>query len=333
MLIKTNEDLNALLRDCGNLDPRVGLAARDRFAMAVEQTLRQGVLVGDVVRLIYNQVSLGDDEYLEFTLDMLQPGEEDEYIAYTHPGTGKIPQRHIEADYVRIPYYLMANANDWDLKFAKRGNGFQIGRIMEIYQAGYTKKTNDDGWQTMIAAAADRNILIYDGDAAAGQFTKRLVSLAKIAMRRNAGGNTASIKRGELTDIFCSPEAEEDVRAWGIDQIDEVTRREIYLANDGDGVLTRVYGVNLHTLDEFGEGQVYQDFYTSVLGAGLQGSDLELAIGLDLKNKDAFYMPIKQEVTVFNDESKHREMKQGIYGWFSCGFGCVDSRRVIALSF
>lgn len=333
MLIKSNPEFEALLRECAHSDMKVGYAAREKYAQAVAATLRQGLLVGDVVRLIYQQAPLGDREYLEFSLDMLQPGEEDEFIAYTHPGTGKIPERHIEADYVRIPYYMMANAIDWDLRFAKRGDAFQLGRIMEIYNAGYTKKINDDGWQTMIAAAADRNILIYDADAAAGQFTKRVISLAKVAMRRNAGGNSASMKRGQLTDVFCSPEAEEDVRAWGIDQIDEVTRNQIYNAEDGSPVLNRIYGVNLHTLDEFGEDQVYQNFFTSTLGASIQGSDLELAIGLDLKNQDSFFMPIKEEVTVFNDELKHREGRQGIYGWAGVGFGVLDSRRVIAMSF
>jgi len=83
------------------------------------------------------------------------------------------------------------------------------------------KKINDDCWHTILAAGVDRNILVYDNDAAAGQFTKRLVSLLKIVMRRNAGGNSASLKRGQLTDVYLSPEGVEDMRNWGIDQIDE----------------------------------------------------------------------------------------------------------------
>ena len=57
----------------------------------------------------------------------------------------------------------------------------------------------------LISAGADRNVMIYDADASAGQFSKRLVSLMKVIMRRNGGGNSTSINRGELTDLYLSP--------------------------------------------------------------------------------------------------------------------------------
>ena len=106
-------------------------------------------------------------------------------------------------------------------------------------QSSFVKKTNDDAWHTLLAAGVDRNILVYDADAAIGQFTKRLVSLLKTVMRRNGGGNSSSINRGKLTDLYVSPEAIEDIRNWGVDQIDEVTRREIYNADDASASVTQ----------------------------------------------------------------------------------------------
>jgi hypothetical protein len=331
-LIQVNPGYEALIRETANPDYEKAMAAQYKYAQTVAETIRKGVLVGDINRIVFNQAIINGD-YMEFSLDMLQPGEEDEYIAYTIPATGKIPESHIEGDYVRIPLYEVGNAIDWDLRFAERGDSFQMGRIEEIFQAGFTKKMNDDGMQTLIAAAADRNILIYDADAGAGQFTKRAVSLAKVAMKRNGGGNSASMKRSKLTDILCSPEAEEDVRGWGIDQIPDAVRTRIYDAQDGSNELLDIYGVFLHPLDEFGENQVYQDFYLNTLGAFLQASDVELAIGVDLLNKDSFYNPSNGGVQVFNDLTKHRLRRAGIYGWVSNGVGIVDSRRVICISF
>ncbi len=258
MFIETDAEYAALLARCGSKDKNVALASQVEFAQMVANVLRGGVLVGDIVRTLYTQYRLGAGEhYLEFPLDILAPGEEDEYIAYTQPGTGRIADRHIEGDYVRVPTYKLANAIDWDLKFAENANYLVMNRIMEIFQAGFVKKINDDGFMTLISAAADRNILVYDADANAGQFTKRAVSLTKVAMRRNAGGNSASLKRSKLTDIMGSPEMGEDVRNWGIDQLDDQSRHNVYVATDGDKVLTQVFGVNLHELDEFGEGQSF----------------------------------------------------------------------------
>jgi hypothetical protein len=200
-------------------------------------------------------------------------------------------------------------------------------------EAGFTKKMNDDGWHTILAAGVDRNILVYDADATAGLFSKRLVSLMQTVMRRNSGGNSASVGRGRLTDIYLSPEALEDIRNWGVDQIDDVTRREIYNAAPDAAVVTRVFGVNLHDLDELGEGQQYQNFFSGDLGGAVQGSDLELVVGLDQSMNDSFVMPVKQQLQVFEDPTLHRQQRAGYYGWAELGFGVLDNRRIILGSF
>jgi hypothetical protein len=130
-----------------------------------------------------------------------------------------------------------------------------------------------------------------------------------------------------LTDLYVSPEAMEDIRNWGVDQVDEITRREIYTA--ADGALNRVFGVNLHDRDELGVGQQYQLFYTSTLGGTMPGSDTEIVVGLDLRKNDSFVMPIRQEVQIFEDETLHRQKRAGFYGWAELGFAVLDNRRVL----
>jgi hypothetical protein len=198
---------------------------------------------------------------------------------------------------------------------------------MEVLESSFVKKMNDDGWHTLLAAGVDRNIVVYDSDASAGLFTKRLVSLMKTVMRRNGGGNSASNNRGLLTDLYVSPESMEDIRNWGIDQVDEVTRREIYTA--ADGTLNRVFGVNLHDLDELGEGQEYQLFYSNILSGTLPGSKSEIVVGLDLRKRDSFIMPVREQVQIFEDETLHRQKRAGFYGWAEQGFAVLDNRRVL----
>src|SRR5690606_6379506 len=122
---------------------------------------------------------------------------------------------------------------------------------------------------------------------------------------------SASIKRGKLTDLWVSPEAIEDVRNWGIDQIDEVTRREIYTADRDSGTVKRIFGMNLHDIDELGENQEFQSFYTDTLGGSLASSDVELVVGLDLNSNDSFLMPIRQELMIREDVTLHRKMRAG----------------------
>lgn len=316
----------------GSLNKVEALNAQHELAVALQEPLRQGVLLGDVVRNLYESRVMPRGSSMEFPLDLLAPGEEDEFVAYTNPGNGRIPERQVEGDYVMIPTYGITSSIDWLLRYAAEARWDIVGRAMQVLEAGFVKKINDDGWHTMISAGADRNILVYDSDASAGQFTKRLVSIMKVIMRRNGGGNKASIRRSKLTDLFVSPEALEDIRNWGLDQVDELTRREIYLAADGS--ITRLFGVNLTDMDEFGEGQEYQQYFTNQLAGSLGPSgDLELVVGLDMANNDSFLMPIKQEVVIFEDEALHRQQRAGFYGWAELGFAVLDNRRVILGSF
>jgi 3D (Asp-Asp-Asp) domain-containing protein len=321
-----------LLKRSGDSDKTVAIQAQREIAKALETPLRKGVLFGDVVRGIYEAMPLEPGASPEFPLDLLAPGTEIDHVAFTNPGNGRIPERHVEGDYVMINTYGITSSIDFLLKYAREANWNVVGRAMQVLESSFVKKINDDGWHTLLASAVDRNILVYDGDAGAGQFTKRLVSLMKTVMRRNGGGNSVTAP-GRLTDLYMSPEAIEDIRNWGVDQLDEVSRREIYVANDDGPALTRVFGVNLHDLFEFGDGQEYQEYFINDLGGSIESNDVELVIGLDQSANDSFVMPVKKEVEIFEDPALHRHQRQGYYGWAEIGFGVLDNRRIIAGSF
>jgi len=329
---RPSEDFIELLRRSGSSDRAVAQVAQREIAKALEIPIRKGVLFGDIVTSIYEAMPLEPGTTPEFPLDLLAPGTESDHIAYTNPGNGRIPERHVEGDYVMVNTYGIASSVDFLLKYAREANWNVVARAMQVLESSFVKKINDDGWHTLLAAAVDRNILVYDADAAAGQFTKRLISLLKTVMRRNGGGNAATAP-GRLTDLYCSPEAIEDIRNWGVDQLDEVSRREIYTSTDEGPAITRVFGVNLHDVFEFGDGQEYQTYFTSDLGGSLASSDVELVIGLDQAASDSFVMPIKQEVEIFEDEALHRFQRQGYYGTAEVGFGVLDNRRVLTGSF
>lgn len=333
MSTRPTDEFISLLKRSGDSDKSTALDAQREIAKALELPLRKGIMFGDVVTNIFEKMVLEPGSSPEFPLDLLAPGTERDYTAYTNPGHGRIPEKHVEGDYVMINTYGITNSIDFLLRYAREARWDIVARAMQVLEAGFVKKINDDGWHTILAAAVDRNILVYDADAAAGQFTKRLISLGKTVMLRTGGGNSVTAT-GRLTDLYLSPEAIEDVRNWGIDQLDEVSRREVYQSADNGAPLTRIFGINLNGLFEFGDGQEYQTFFTSDLSGSLgPNSDVELIVGLDLNARDSFVMPFKKEVEIFEDETLHRSQRQGYYGWAELGFGVLDNRRVLALSF
>ena len=324
-------EMNQLLSRAGSLQREESLVATSELAKALELPLRQGVMSGNILGDIFEAINLQPGATAEFPLDFLAPGTEKEFVAFTIPNHGRIPERHVEGDYVMVPTYDVGASIAWLLKYARDARWDVVGRAMEVLQGQFVKKMNDDGWHTLLSAGADRNILIYDGDASSGMFSKRLVSLLKVVMRRNGGGNSTSVHRGELTDLYISPEGHEDIRNWGVDEVDPITRRDLIVGEGG--LLVRIFQVNLHTLDELGEGQEYQNFYTTDLSGTMPAGKNEIVVGLDLRNRDSFVMPVRAPVQVFEDDTLHRQRRAGMYGWAEHGFAALDTRRVLLGAF
>jgi hypothetical protein len=198
-----------------------------------------------------------------------------------------------------------------------------------MFEAGFVKKHNDDGWHTLLAAGVDRNIVVYDALTQGGYLSLRLISLMKQAMRRNAGGNTTSLFRGMLTDLYMSIEMLESMRNWTVAEVDAVTRREIFTSDEG--YVSQIFKVNLHEMVEFGVGQEYQNYYLDPNGLNgqLATGDVEVLVGLDRQRNDSFINPIKREMEVYEDELLHRQRRGGVYGWTEHGFAVLDARRII----
>ena len=330
-LFDPTPEMDQVLRQAGSLIKEDSLGATAELAKALELPLRKGVMSGDILDGIYEAVRLAPGASAEFPLDFLAPGTESDFVAYTIPNHGRIPERTVEGDYVMVPTYDVGASIDFLLKYARDARWDVVGRAMDVLQGQFVKKMNDDGWHTIISAGVDRNILVYDADATAGYFSKRLVSLMKTIMRRNGGGNSSSINRGQMTDLFLSPEGLEDIRNWGVDEVDDITRRDL-ITKEG-GLLTRIFQVNLHDIDELGEGQEYQVYYSTDLGGTLPGSKKEIVVGLDLSSNDSFVMPVRQEVQIFEDDTLHRQRRAGMYGWAEHGFAVLDNRRVLLGAF
>ncbi len=337
-LVKPTPEQVGLLRRTGSQNKAEALEAMHSLAQALQVPLRSALLNGDILGGIFAPEVLDPSATAEYPLDFYQTAQENDYVAYMIPSEGALPQRTITGDAVTVSTFDVGNAIDWPLKYATSARWNIVARAMEVLEAGFVKKMNTDGWRVVIAAGAGRTDynggapLVYDSAATAGQFTKRLVSLMKTTMIRLAGGNTSSVGRGRLTDIFLSPEALEDIREWDKDEVDDFTRRDIFTAGDETGPMAKIYGVNLHPLDELGVGQEFQTYFAG-LGLSMGTSDEEIVVGLDLSHGDSFVMPVKRELAIFEDDMLHRRQKAGFYGWQEHGFAALDGRRVLMGSF
>jgi len=333
--------LQAAMQACASSDDAERATAQRAFAAELAIPIRKAVFDESTVDGIFERDVLAPGATPNYPLDFVKPGDEENFVAFTLPKTGRIPDRHVEGDELWVPTFRVANAISWDIRYMRQARFDVVARALEVYRAGYVRKNNSDGWRTILAAANDRGMIVTASGAApftgntsmatpptVGVFTKELIARAQTAMTRGAGGNGNA---GKLTDVYLSMEAMEDIRAWGADQVDYITRREIIQASDQQ--LASVYGVALHPMTEFGEGQEYQTYLGTTLSATLPTHTLEWALGLDLSTMDAFVEPVVQDLETFEDPYLYREQRMGVYGWLEHGFAVLDSRRGMLLAF
>lgn len=329
-------ELKALLKDSVSTDMAVAYAATQKLQAALS-VINSGVLHGDTISGIFNMQKFEPGQEIKYPLDIVGPSDVKHHIAYTVPDTGYIPQRTVEGDEMVIRTYRIATSIDWSRELARQSRWDIVARAMAVADAGVVRKRNNDGWHTIITAAVDRGISISDTSIASGLFGKRVVALAQTVMRRNAGGNSTSVDRGRLTHIAMSPESLQDVRSWDLTMVDEITRREIFVASDTYS-LTKIFGVTLVDLDEFGEGQEYQKYYNNTLGASNPNSKSEIAIGLDLayQPEATFVMPwVAQDngqfFQMYEDPTLIRLGRKGYHGEGRFGTAVLQSRTVLAI--
>jgi len=342
MYEKQNEQTLDLLRAMADRDQRKAEAARKAFAAELVAPLRRGIFDADNLGDIYTPQVIPYGATASYPLDFVRPGDEDSYTAYTLAEQGRLPERRVEASEINVPTFKIGNSIDWDIKFMKEARWDVVKRALAVFEAGFVRKINSDGWRTVLAAAADRGLVVEASGTAAftgsssclttppnpGEFTKELVSRLHTAMTRGAGGNGNG---GRLTDLYLSLEAMECVRAWDASRIDEFTRREIFTSADKG--LAQIYGVIMHSMTEFGQDQEYDAFLETVLSLAKPGGTEQFCVGLDLSADDSFVMPIKEELEVYDDDALTRFQRMGVFGWMRHGFACLDNRRVLLGAF
>lgn len=325
---KPSNELKELILKSASTNQVLANQALDELALAMMGPIREAVLSGDFDLPFTKEEVEGGTTHMIPT-DVIAPGDEGEFTAWTATSVGDVPTRQVGGDFVMIPTFEIKNAVSWPLRLVRNNNFDVVRRCQEIFVAGIQKKIMDLGFQTLIASAADRQVIVYDSAASAGYFSRRLLNILKTFVRRNGGGNSTSLNVKTLDTLCVSPECVQDIYSWGTTEVDDDTRREFYISAGQDGQL-KIHNVTIKEMVEFGEGQEYQKYAEDVWSVDVTGhSDKELVLGLDTSRDDVFVMPVSQELETFNDHVLHRNGLGGIYGGMELGFAALDNRHVV----
>jgi hypothetical protein len=298
-----------------------------------------------------------------FAVEVLEPGAQASYpIAddfeapiFILPKLGYVPTNYIEApgEEVYVPLFTVGTSFDWSLKYARDGRVDIAQRSMRNAARGIVDYEEESAWRLVAPAATSAfpgkgllgarpaPVVEISGGPAAGFLSKELINQMIIKMERS---------RRTLTDVYCSPEDMGDVREWGESEVDDTTRREIYVSAGTN----EVFNVRLHKVHQLGatgkyninsndseygifrvgSGGKFNDYQPTVANKVLADGSVDTLgetqiYGFDLTANDSMVMPIKQELMFWDDQNLHRRQRQGFYGWEEIGMAILDTRMLV----
>ena len=347
-----NRELKALFKETasarGSGVPTPGDLAYKEFCQALTEPILQEVRLQSVVRGLFSEERLEPGAQASFPV-----ADDFEVPVWVLPGLGRVAQNLIEGvgDEVFVPTFTVATAADWKVSYARDSRVDIALKSARAAARSLAEYEEESGWRVIVPAGTSafagagllrpRPAPIYEiaaADTGAGFFSKELLNKMMVGMKR--AGRT-------LTDLYLSPEDLADVREWGVADVDDITRREIFV---GAG-LNGVWKVRFHEIEQLGgQGKFNINSSTSEFGpfqadGGGLFNDYTLTNpntvdangvidtigetqvwGFDLGVNDSLVMPIRKDFEAIEDPTLLREQKAGFYGWQEIGFAVLDPR-------
>ena len=303
-------------------------AAAAKFAAAVQVPIQEAIFADPLYGDLFTMSEKDEYDDVVYPKDLIAPGDEEYFAAYSAPRIGAIPQRIVDVDYVRVVMDFKRASLDVPEDALRRGDYDVAAMVVEKLNEGVTTAMNDQAFRTLITAAYGRtdgsgNIIYKDpANPTAALITKAFLAGFPVKFRRT-GTSATSTKAFKLTNLYMSPEVQSSLLLLDNTKLDEFTRRELVLSDDGN--VSGLMGMRFITLDELGVGKKYQNFLVNSLGATVDAGR-NLCIGVDARRKSQMVMPVGMRPTISEDTTLRRHRVRG--WWVDVKFGCgvLDNR-------
>lgn len=196
-----------------------------------------------------------------------------------------------------LPTYTIEAKVDVQTKLVRGQKWDDVGKEIGKLRRMIDEKIKDDLWHTMLAAAVDRNIVVYDSDDTTGRLSNRLVALMITSVRRNSDEK----KKYRLDTIYSSPKSME---------------------------FNNHYEDRVESLEKF--TNEYQSYLKNELAAKPADNDKEFCLGVTLK-KDNLVVVQDGPLVVWAEENPN------IFTTYTAkvniGCGVMDNKTMLLGSF
>ena len=356
------------------------MASRNK-AVAYEAQVALAEFIGPVLAEVLNQaptvsnlfqsLQFDADDNPSIPLDLYYNISDEDYVnVWSQSHAGGLPTNQVlpTASELKLATYSLDSAVSFDRRYAAKSRMDVVSKTFtRVAQEILIKQetTSATLLMTSVANATTNGKAHVQKNEVAGKFTladmNDLLTLAKRINTSWIGGTPTTRTKG-ITDIICSPETTQDIRAMAYNPINsqdadgsapggtdglaapDQLRMDLY-RNAG---LPEFYGLSIMEINELGQSQKFNDLFDTAAGSttyylpdgssgGLQfdTSDDDFVLGVD-RTKDSLIRAVAVDsesgsefTLIADDQYSIRQNKIGYFGSIDEGRVVLDNRVLV----
>jgi hypothetical protein len=358
------------------------MASRNR-AVAFEAQTALAEFIGPVLAEVINQapalsnlfttLQYNADDNPSIPLDLYHDIADEDYVqVYSQSRAGGLPTSEVlpTSSELKVATYSLDSAVSFDRRYAAKSRMDVVAKTMTRVAQEILLKQNTISANVVLTALAQaftNNNLHLEEGSANNRFVladlNRMITRSKRIVTSFAGGTPDSRSGRGITDIICSPELVEELRAIAYNPINTkgATSGSVTPVRTADEIASQAYnaagapefyGINVIELNEFGgsglggSSRKFNDIFVTaqsgnipLAGGGSGDQDFagtdELVLGID-RTRESLIRPVAVDAEnggefnlIADDQYSIRQNKIGYFGSLEEGRIVLDDRALI----
>ena len=366
--LKNTPEQVELVKAMASRNRDVAYEAQTALAEFIGPVLAEVVNNAPVLSNLFTTLQYNADDNPSIPLDLYFDVSDEDYVqVYSQSRAGGLPtsEVHPTSSELKIATYSLDSAVSFDRRYAAKSRMDVVAKTMTRVAQEILLKQNSISANVVMKALANASTTSLDHaiDAqTADRFTladlNALMTRAKRISSSFVGGTPEAGRGRGVTDILCSPEIVEELRAIAYNPINtkpaphgagsapanssvktaDVIAQQAYSAAGAP----EFYGINVIELNELGIGQKFNTVFGNEKGSGFDtsstvGSADEIVVGID-RSRESLIRPVAVDSEsggefnlIADDQYSIRQSKIGYFGSLEEGRIVLDDRALVGV--
>jgi hypothetical protein len=364
--LKNTPEQVELVKAMASRNRDVAYEAQTALAEFIGPVLAEVVNNAPVLSNLFTTLQYNADDNPSIPLDLYFDVSDEDYVqVYSQSRAGGLPtsEVHPTSAELKIATYSLDSAVSFDRRYAAKSRMDVVAKTMTRVAQEILLKQNSISANVVMKALANAttNSLPHAINAGtADRFTladlNALMTRAKRISSSFVGGTPEAGRGRGVTDILCSPEIVEELRAIAYNPINtkaspmgtatalnnpvqtaNVIAEEAYKAAGAP----EFYGINVIELNELGVGQKFNTVFGNEIGSsfdkGTTSNADEIVVGID-RSRESLIRPVAVDSEsggefnlIADDQYSIRQSKIGYFGSLEEGRIVLDDRALVGV--